>query len=299
MQRFYSHGKLLLTGEYAVLNGAKALAVPCKFGQDLQIQLSNDQTLHWKSYSVEGECWLAASYPYELIKQAKNEQDDLLLRVLQEAHRLNPELLNQANGYEITTYLEFPRDWGLGSSSTFIANIAQWFQVDPYALLKISFGGSGYDLACALSDMPLLYQLKEEVPHVQKVYWNPQWVDKTYFVHLNQKQNSRESIAQFQKQTPEKQSELVPIITKLTDELLQCHSLESAQQIVLTHEKAIASTLGMQRLQDQLFPDFPGVIKSLGGWGGDFVWVISPTPNQDYFSKKGYKTIISYNDLVK
>ena len=30
---FYSHGKLLLTAEYAVLEGVKALAIPTKRGQ--------------------------------------------------------------------------------------------------------------------------------------------------------------------------------------------------------------------------------------------------------------------------
>ena len=32
-QTFYSNGKLLITGEYVVLDGAKALALPTKFGQ--------------------------------------------------------------------------------------------------------------------------------------------------------------------------------------------------------------------------------------------------------------------------
>ena len=37
-QNYYSNGKLLLTGEYVVLDGAKALAVPTKFGQLLNIK---------------------------------------------------------------------------------------------------------------------------------------------------------------------------------------------------------------------------------------------------------------------
>ncbi|MEQ3661167.1 MAG: GHMP kinase, partial [Flavobacterium sp.] len=37
-QTYYSNGKLLLTGEYVVLDGAKALAVPTKFGQSLSIE---------------------------------------------------------------------------------------------------------------------------------------------------------------------------------------------------------------------------------------------------------------------
>ena len=36
-QTFYGHGKLLLTGEYAVLDGAKALSIPTRFGQSLEV----------------------------------------------------------------------------------------------------------------------------------------------------------------------------------------------------------------------------------------------------------------------
>ena len=37
---FYSNGKLLLTGEYVVLDGATALAIPTKYGQYLEISAS-------------------------------------------------------------------------------------------------------------------------------------------------------------------------------------------------------------------------------------------------------------------
>lgn len=35
---FYSNGKLLLSGEYAVLDGALSLAVPTKYGQLLSVK---------------------------------------------------------------------------------------------------------------------------------------------------------------------------------------------------------------------------------------------------------------------
>jgi mevalonate kinase len=38
MQTFYSHGKLLISSEYAVLDGAQALALPTKFGQTLKVE---------------------------------------------------------------------------------------------------------------------------------------------------------------------------------------------------------------------------------------------------------------------
>jgi mevalonate kinase len=37
MLDFYSHGKLLITSEYAVLDGAKALALPTRLGQKLSV----------------------------------------------------------------------------------------------------------------------------------------------------------------------------------------------------------------------------------------------------------------------
>ena len=47
-----------------------------------------------------------------------------------------------------------------------------------------------------------------------------------------------------------------------------------------------------------LFPDFDGVIKSLGAWGGDFVMVISNENPTDYFMEKGYETVIPYEEMI-
>ena len=38
MSSYFSNGKLLLTSEYGVLGGAKALALPCKKGQNLEFK---------------------------------------------------------------------------------------------------------------------------------------------------------------------------------------------------------------------------------------------------------------------
>jgi len=42
----YSNGKLLLTGEYLVLEGATALAVPTKFGQDLKVEKIKEKSIN-------------------------------------------------------------------------------------------------------------------------------------------------------------------------------------------------------------------------------------------------------------
>ena len=56
-QTFYSNGKLLLTGEYLVLDGAKALALPTKMGQNLQIATLESPSIVWKSFDSDGSVW--------------------------------------------------------------------------------------------------------------------------------------------------------------------------------------------------------------------------------------------------
>ena len=57
MLRFYSHGKLLLTAEYVVLDGAKALALPTKYGQSLTVKTIEPLKLIWKSIDYKGVVW--------------------------------------------------------------------------------------------------------------------------------------------------------------------------------------------------------------------------------------------------
>ena len=45
MNSYFSNGKLLLTSEYGVLGGAKALALPCKKGQNLEFKKKNPKHL--------------------------------------------------------------------------------------------------------------------------------------------------------------------------------------------------------------------------------------------------------------
>ena len=70
--RYYSNGKLLLTGEYVVLDGATALAVPTKFGQDLIIKSIQEPELIWGSFTNTGECWFEAIFDFK-VRPRKSE----------------------------------------------------------------------------------------------------------------------------------------------------------------------------------------------------------------------------------
>ena len=53
---YHSHGKLLITGEYAVLDGALSLALPTAKGQSLQATIS-DNDLVWKAFDADQQLW--------------------------------------------------------------------------------------------------------------------------------------------------------------------------------------------------------------------------------------------------
>ena len=185
-QTFYSNGKLLLTGEYVVLDGAEALAVPTRFGQNLTVKKGVTQELKWTSFDSDKSIWFQDILTFsEIIKKSVSEKNDsvknTLIEILHQANLQNPTILN-GQGYEIVTHLTFPRNWGLGTSSTLINNIAQWFQIDAFELLAKSFGGSGYDIACAQTNSPIIYQLENEIPNFKTVSFNPTFKDHIYFV---------------------------------------------------------------------------------------------------------------------
>ena len=54
----------------------------------------------------------------------------------------------------------------------------------------------------------------------------------------------------------------------------------------------------MKTVKEALFPDFKGILKGLGAWGGDFILAISKENPKDYFASKGYETIIPYSEMI-
>ena len=59
MSAYRANGKLLLTGEYVVLDGVPALALPTKPGQTLEVNINiGESTLRWSSWDADGSLWL-------------------------------------------------------------------------------------------------------------------------------------------------------------------------------------------------------------------------------------------------
>jgi mevalonate kinase len=291
-----------------VLDGAKSLALPTKFGQDLIVEKIKESQLIWGSFTHSGECWFEAVFDIEKLRLVnctfnsdKEGNADLiaetLLDILKEAKNLNAGFLASDEGFVVKTKLTFPRNWGLGSSSTLINSIANWAKVDAFKLLWNSFKGSGYDIACAQNDRPIFYQIKGEEPIIKKVEFNPSFKDNLFFVHLNQKQDSKEGIAKF-RESNINFDEQIKRISEISDEFLSAKSIEGFNQLIVEHEQIISSIIKLKPVKEKLFPDYFGEIKSLGAWGGDFVLVTGNESTPTYFKNKGFETIISYSEMV-
>ncbi|MBQ4818805.1 GYDIA family GHMP kinase [Aquimarina sp. MMG016] len=306
---FYSHGKLLLTAEYLVLDGTNALAIPTKKGQWLLIEKNDLDTINWKSYDEQGNCWFKTNFILEdgILKQAQDHDNnalsspgitETLVSILNAAKELNPNFLADQKGYNIETRLEFHREWGLGSSSTLINNIAQWAKVNPFTLLENSFGGSGYDIACAKHDTPILFTRSGDQPIIKEVSFDPPFKKNIFFIYLNQKQDSKASIKHYQSLPLKEYDKAEATANEITQSVLNCETLDEFEKLINQHEEIISKIIKTPTVKSILFSDYSGSIKSLGGWGGDFVLATGSLSDMEYFRKKGYDTIIPYNEMA-
>lgn len=296
---FHSNGKLLFTGEYVVLDGALSLAVPTKYGQTLEIISSKKEGIEWISLDDNGNSWFDAHFSLKEFEPTNvgNSISKTLSNILKEAQNLNPTFLGDIKGIQVKTKLDFPRNWGLGSSSTLINNIAQWAKVDAFTLLEKSFGGSGYDIAAAQHDLPILYQRKKARPIIKEITLKWNFTDSLFFVHLNQKKDSKEGIAHYKNIGVSRNT--VQEISEIGERLWQITSLSDFEKLLNKHEQIISETIDLPTIKAQLFSDYPGTIKSLGAWGGDFVLVTGNLSWMDYFRNKGFKTIIPFNEMIR
>ncbi|WP_291285834.1 GYDIA family GHMP kinase [Flavobacterium sp.] len=297
---FYSNGKLLISGEYLVLDGADAFALPTKFGQDLVVENGSNHEINWKSYDFDGQLWFEDTITFsEIIDNPTSEPETVkttLIQILHEAYRLNPDFLENTDGYNVSTHLSFPKNWGLGTSSTLLNNVAQWTKVNAFTLLKNSFGGSGYDIACAQNDTPIVYQIENNT--VKPVSFHPDFSRNIHFVYLNKKQNSKAAIQAYYNNKNQNLAQNITENNKITTAILNAKTVKEFAFAVEKHEIHLSDILEMQTIKEVAFPDFDGVVKSLGAWGGDFVMVISKEEPRSYFASKGYETILSYDEMI-
>jgi mevalonate kinase len=300
---FYGHGKLLITGEYAVLDGADSLAIPTQLGQRMIVKKVRGSDLIWDSLNPDGSSWFTAQislYDFSALKTTDEEVATNLQTLLKNAVRLNPEFLDKWNGFKIETQVEFPRNWGFGSSSTLVYLVAQWADVNPLELYFKTFNGSGYDVACAGCDKPLVYYNDEDEVGYTPVEFNPSYKNNLYFLYLERKQDTATSIKEYLKVAKGRKT-LAKEITKITDAVVEASSLDRFRELIDQHEQIMSKALDKSTVKQERFKGFKGTVKSLGAWGGDFALIASDDNEddlRDYFKAAGYPTLLTFEEVI-
>jgi mevalonate kinase len=303
MATYYSNGKLMLTGEYLVLKGAVSLALPVKYGQSLEIHESPGNCNLLFETEVNGKSWFSAEYnphTFEIFETTNIQTATYVQRLLYFAKNLNNDFLSNDREVKVVTCINFNIEWGLGSSSSLISNIALWANVDPFLLNNSVSKGSGYDIACARSQSPILYQIENGEPRVEEVRLPEVFVQHAYFIYLGSKQSTEQSIQSFEMLKHPTDKEIFEI-SDIAHGFVSVNSVDELIRLSELHEYLISEIIGYQPVKEKLFNDFQGSVKSLGAWGGDFCMAVT-IENFDYvkqyFGKKGYQTIFSFNEIA-
>ncbi len=301
MEKFRSNGKLFLIGEYIVMDGAKAFALPTKYGQCLVVEdtLSNQNTINWQAYKCDDSLWFEVNFKLnslEILSTTNQKLAESLQQILKQAQFLNPSFFNTNKTYSCKTTLEYPQEWGLGSSSTLIDLISKWIAIDPFKLNQLTFNTSGYDIACAHHNQPILFANQPNIV-VEDVQLNWDFLDDLYFVYLNQKQDTQAVVGNHYKNKP-KDYEMINHLSQLVVKATKVTTLDELEEILIEYQEILGNYMQIPQPKELYFSDYDGVVKSLGAWGGDFVLVTKRNGMADYFKAKGYQTIIPFKEMI-
>ncbi|MBK9292190.1 MAG: GHMP kinase [Bacteroidetes bacterium] len=304
---FRSNGKLLISGEYVVLRGALALAIPLRLGQTLEVQRDEAHGhphILWNAFSPGNKLWFRASYElptFDIIGTSDRDKSVRLQTILLTLNSLKPEAFDAQYSYRVITRLEFEPQWGFGSSSTLLASLARWAKCDPYTLLNLSIGGSGYDIACASSSKPILYRREGIRPVIRQAAFFPPFHDKLYFVYQGQKQDSNHQIVNFNRLTENLDlAEIIGKVSAISQKMAETSSQAEFGSLMHAHEQLLSGLLKIPPVKT-FFPDFEGELKSLGAWGGDFMLALCDKGDdyvQEYFAGQQLDTIFKYSELA-
>lgn len=299
MNRIFSPGKLMLTSEYVAVDGALVLAVPTKLGQELFFTEENDEKslIHWNAYHQD-QLWLETTIDYKtwtILETNDQKASEFILKVLKNVQELSDVKFKSNHTYHLKTNLQFPSDFGLGSSSTLMSNLGEWAEIDPFVLNEVSLGGSGYDVAVAKEKSAILYSRFPERVY-EKVVFDPPFKDDLIFIHLNQKQDTREGISHYRSKPTS--TELINEYSELTKLILNSKDLEEFSQMMTIHEQKLSDFLGIPTVKEKYFQNCPSFVKSLGAWGGDFVLTSKFGDYEAYFKQQGFSKIFSWRDLI-
>ena len=80
--------------------------------------------------------------------------------------------------------------------------------------------------------------------------------------------------------------------------MIEATTIDAFNQAVDTHEEIMSIVLGYPAVKALYFADYPGSVKSLGAWGGDFILATGGVGDRAYFTDKGYTVAHEYASLI-
>jgi len=252
--------------------------LPTKYGQCLFVENSSEteNLITWKATKFDNSIWFEAEIRLNDLEIISSTNDKL--------------------SQSLQTKLEYPQEWGLGSSSTLIDLISQWIEINPFELNQLTFNTSGYDIACAHHYQPILFSNNPIEVEELELNWN--FKDQLYFVYLNQKQDTQAVVGNHYKNKP-KDWKMIQDLSDLVIQATKVENLTDLEAILDEYQARLGDFMQIPQVKELYFSDYLGTVKSLGAWGGDFVLVTYREGMHDYFKEKGYEIIIPFSEMMK
>nr|MBM3931420.1 hypothetical protein [Sphingomonadales bacterium] len=325
-----------MSGEYVVLDGATAFGLASRMGQSMSVfRGSEPGCLRWTALDHLHNPWLQANYrildgqwSVGEVSDKAAEASSILQNWLQAAWTLMAKPgEGSVSGYEgaswndilhtegltVQTQLDFARSWGLGSSSTALALLAQWLGVDARRLYALTTNGSGYDLEVAMQNSSILYRLPEGraipnspspaplEPIVQPIAYRSPQGGALWLVDPGGKQISAKEVVRYRNLDTNQRMAHVEEISSLSIALATCQDVTMMLDFFEQHDAVLEKLLGQPCLQRSAGNGFPGRLKSLGAWGGDLFLAVSPCPEDalHWLENQANWSIYPFEQLVR
>ncbi len=308
MKAFFAPGKILLTGEYLVLNGFESIALPTKWGQSMHVwEFDTPGNQHdfliFEAKDIQNNIWFSCRFElptFQVIDSdlLSNTETIRLKQIFQKADLAHWKI---GKSYRIETKLDFNRVYGLGSSSTLITLMAEYLNLNALQLQFEVFGGSGYDVAVGMIKKPIVYWLTEDDSNWQFWQMNTQLSQNWEVVFFGKKMDSRKSISEVQDALNEIAEDdfytaQFDHILKLTKNATDKLSMEASLEM---YQKLLSESIHLKTPYEvlEISPVNGGLCKWLGAWGGDMILVNDVILNA-YPEKFENYSKMKWNDLI-
>ena len=273
------------------------MVAPTIFGQKFTFSENLNDDILWLAKDINGT-FLEKKFSIESISNPDNiRAEDALLKTLANAYQLSNNK-KKLQGFNVESTLNYDRNFGLGSSASFLRLVADIFDCNPFSLRMNGWNGSGFDIAATTQNQLFTYSIEGDLPKVETAIFNNKLTENIFFIYTNKKQNTRDSIQRIKLNDTEK-ADFVAKANALTVDFQSCSSNFELIMLMEEHEELVSFYTGYNKIKVQ-FTDFQGGIKSLGAWGGDFIMATGEKEYiYSYFKTKGLDKIYSWNEIIK